>query len=631
MKNIKLKFLDIKNFKGCSEFRFIPDGSNSSVYGDNGTGKTTLYDAFCWLITGKDSAGKQDAQIKPVDSSGEEIHNLDVEVSGILDVDGSEISIRRILSEDWTRKTGSPEKNLTGHTTKYFINDVPKKQKDFDKILAEIIPKEIFRTITDPFYFADGMKWEDRRKIVLEVGGAVNDQDVIDSKSEFDFLSDILKKMSISEYKKSLNDDRKKIGEEKESIPVRISELKRKESPPPIDIKEKERLQKKLEKETENLHGVLSGFDITEKQAEINKLRETSQDVLIAREKIQKEIESLFEKLGVSRSAINNKKILLDDTERLFLISLATRDDLRKQWDLESQKSFSCVDVCPTCEQGIPEEKIEESKNNFNLAKSTKLETIKSEGAKITACIKEKEAEIEKINSDIYRLKQDLASIESEIEKKNKELSGIKTTVDTASIEKLEQKKRAIQMDIDAKKNGVNIRAAGINDDILKIQEQLDVIAVIEAKHKAMDEDIKRISELEKQESELSAQWESILEKINIVNRFNRAWVEMSEGAINQKFKIAKFKMFYPLINGEFKECCEVLNDKGVPFGRGLNNGACYNLGLDIIDTLSSHYGVSMPIFIDNAEGVTDIQPTIGQQIRLIVKTGQNELLMEKN
>ena len=127
-----------------------------------------------------------------------------------------------------------------------------------------------------------------------------------------------------------------------------------------------------------------------------------------------------------------------------------------------------------------------------------------------------------------------------------------------------------------------------------------------------------RLNELSAKEKVLSAQYETLERELDLINRFTLAKVKMLEKRINKQFALAKFKLFDQQVNGEIIPCCETLYD-GVPYNTSLNNGARINVGLDIIKTMSHYYGVTAPIFCDNAEAVTELLDTGGQQIRLYV------------
>ena len=163
---IRLDKLSLKNFKGIKEFTFVPNGRNATIYGENGTGKTTVFDAFLWLLFGKDSQGKTDFAVKPLDSQGNELHGLDVEAEAVLSVDGQPVELKKVFKEKWTKKRGSAKAVLTGHTTNYFIDGVPVKKKEWEQRLASIVNEATFKLLTNPLYF-NSLHWQKRREILL--------------------------------------------------------------------------------------------------------------------------------------------------------------------------------------------------------------------------------------------------------------------------------------------------------------------------------------------------------------------------------------------------------------------------------------------------------------------------------
>ena len=118
--NIELKKLELLNFKGIKE-KTIEFGRETNIFGRNETGKTTIFDSFTWLLFGKDSSNRSDFNIKTIDKNGEFIHGLEHQVIGVLDVDGKEVILRRLLKENWVKKRGFAEAVFSGNTTEYFI------------------------------------------------------------------------------------------------------------------------------------------------------------------------------------------------------------------------------------------------------------------------------------------------------------------------------------------------------------------------------------------------------------------------------------------------------------------------------------------------------------------------------
>ena len=143
----------------------------------------------------------------------------------------------------------------------------------------------------------------------------------------------------------------------------------------------------------------------------------------------------------------------------------------------------------------------------------------------------------------------------------------------------------------------------------------------------AMESALTRTEELQAEERKLAAEFEELEQQLYLTEEFVRTKVRMLEDKINSKFKLARFKLFNTLVNGGIEECCET-TFQGVPYSN-LNNGARLNIGLDIINTLADHYGFAPPVWLDNAEGVTNILPTKGQQIRLIVSAQDKKLRVE--
>jgi hypothetical protein len=137
-----------------------------------------------------------------------------------------------------------------------------------------------------------------------------------------------------------------------------------------------------------------------------------------------------------------------------------------------------------------------------------------------------------------------------------------------------------------------------------------------------------RIKELKAEEKRLAAEYERLEREVFLIEAFVRAKVRLLTDRINSRFKLARFKLFNVLVNGSVEECCETLYE-GVPYGTALNRGARLNVGLDIINTLTEHYGFIAPVWVDNAEAVTRLIPVRGQLIRLIVSEPDKRLRTE--
>ena len=225
---MKLHKLVLTNFKGIKSFTLDAQGQDVNIWGDNATGKTTLYDAFLWLLFDKDSQNRKDFEIKTIGPDGEYIHGLDHSVEATLEIDGAEIlTLKKVYMEKWTKKRGSPKAEFTGHTTDYYIDGVPVKKSDYDAKIASIADENIFKLLTSPKYFNEQLHWQERRKLLLQVCGDISDGDVIASDSSLTQLPAILGNRSIDDHRKIIAARRTEINKELERIPVRIDEVQR--------------------------------------------------------------------------------------------------------------------------------------------------------------------------------------------------------------------------------------------------------------------------------------------------------------------------------------------------------------------------------------------------------------------
>ena len=176
MKQIRIIKMSLKNFKGVEVLDVDINGNDLNVYGSNGTGKTTLQDAFQWLLFGKDSNNRADFAIKRLDKDGNVIHNLEHEVEVLFSVSGQELTLRKMYKEKYTKKRGSATSEFTGHETNHYIDGVPFKKGEYEKKVNEVIPEEIFKLVTSPTYFNEQLDWKARRKEIIAVCGDVSER-----------------------------------------------------------------------------------------------------------------------------------------------------------------------------------------------------------------------------------------------------------------------------------------------------------------------------------------------------------------------------------------------------------------------------------------------------------------------
>ena len=630
MKTVTIKKLMIKNFKGVKDFTIEPNGQSISVFGKNASGKTTIQDAFFYLLFGKDSKDRADFQLKPVDATGQEIHNLETEVEAVLDVDGQAVSMMKLYKEKWVKATGKATREFTGHTTDHYIDGVPVKKKEYDTRICELIDINAFKIVTSPVEFAN-MHWQARRNMLLEMCGDVSDQAVVQSDAELSPLTSILDGVSVDDHRAKVKAQQKKINEQLKEIPARIAENQEMAKDAPAhDQKEKDLLDKNLTDLQDMLARERNNEAISAKRIELNEVIAAIQAECARVEKLNREgkkpiLDDIDSFESERRWKVNEISSLRDGIardEKRNTTAVEAIAKVRACWHDENAKKATNNTTCPTCGQELPPDQVEGATKAFNKAKAKLLEKINQEGKQLKAGIDTRIKDIAHTTAKIDFLYKEISCLEAKLDEKLKEIDGIGSAkADTLS---LEQKKAGLENEIAAIKNGSGIRERDITEKINDVREKIAALSKAKADYDASEKARARIVDLEQQEKALAAEYEALEKELFLTDRFIVRKVEMLESSINSRFKLARFKMFSEQINGGLAECCEILGPDAsgnlvVPFDRALNTAARINTGIDIINTMSEYFQFRAPIFIDGAESVNELADTASQVIGLYV------------
>jgi len=649
---VTLKNLKLSNFKGIKSLNLDFTG-NASIYGANGLGKTTIADAWFWLFFGKDSANRADFEIKTLLPDGQPEHRLLHEVEATIDVDGQLFTFRKVYQEDWKTQRGAAAEAFTSHTTDHYVNGVPCSMAEYKRKVSEICSEQTFRLVSDPSYFNKVMNWKDRRNLLLEVCGDITDNDVIAAHSQLADLPGILKGRSIEDHKKVAAAEKKQVDEEIKHIPQRIDEVNR--ALPVIDFTaegiaalEQTYNQKRTDLQAE-LSRIDNGAEVTEKRRQITQIdteilsvkNRQSADLAERQRQDQSALNALQAKGDEASRKVRLLKTEISDTENDAVRYLSNRDECIKAYDLVEAEVFTMAPMaltCPSCDQPIPEDRLEEvrkkAQEEFNLSKSTRLEKVRENGKKAKlaqdACL----LKIEDLKAKLIVAEEESNSLAEQIgnEKSKLEAARSSVTVDTTAVDseiaKLNEQKAGIEQSITALLASTGEEQAKIRNQILEVNDQINGLATKKAHLELYAKSVARVDDLKAQEKKLSGEKERIARELFLIEEFIRAKVAMLTDRINSRFSLVKFKLFDTQVNGGIEECCVCTVD-GVPFDGNLNTGNKINAGLDVINSLSRHYGFTSPVFIDNAESVTDILATHGQQIRLVVSKPDQTLRFE--
>lgn len=642
---MKLTKLELLNFKGLKAFTINFNG-DVIIRGDNATGKTTVFDSVCWLLFGKDSLDRADFEIKTLDM-GEPVHKVNHEVTGTFTLDeGGTVELKRVYREKYSSPRGG-EVTMTGHTTDYFVDGVPKKEKEYKEIVNSLVDENIFKLITNPLYFNETYSWQNRRKLLLEMCGDISDEDVIAEYSELKALTDILAGHSVDDHRKVVAAKKTAINKELDMIPVRIDEALRGkptiDTPRDVLIQEISLATTTLEALEADKALLVNGHAVVDTRAE---LRDVQRRLMARESELQmeykkqsalksNEYDMVVSELNNLSSKIESTKRRLDTSNRDIQLIENVINDLMHQRQKVNEDAFvmDIDEACPTCGQKLPAEQIqaarEKAETKFNLRKSKKLEELNQS-------IELKQQDIENIKKRDAGL-EPIETLEALI--KAKEL--VKQTItdeigqltapvldDDSIYADLKAEEFMLQMKLDESNTDHSEEIADIDKRIATTKEHRFNLETELNKYEEAKRIDTRVAELETQQAELATEKSKLDEAAYLMDEFIKAKVNMLEDVINSRFKLARFKMFNVILNGNVEECCETTY-KGVPY-RSMNNAARINVGLDIINALTSYFKVNAPVFIDNAEAVTEFVPVNSQTIKLIVDESEPQLVVKE-
>lgn len=663
MKRITLLSMDIQNFKGCAG-RTIDFADKTKICGANATGKTTLFDAFTWLLFGNDSLGSADFDIRPLDADGKMINNIEISVKARMSVDGEECELKKTQKQKWVKRRGTDTTEFQGNVNEFEINGYPKSQKEFKEFIANIIDEDVFTLVTNPSAF-NSLAWKKQRGILMKFVGDFTDEQIAGTFGDrYATLIPELKIASTDDILKKYTKTKSLLNKDMVEIPARIDEVSKQLVIADVGALEVEKSAKeatlqKVEDEISGGSGKLEeinskreevmnlNFHLSEIQnAENQKLLSESMDIRADLSRKQDTLNNLKRDVLNKESEIRDAHVKYEDHER-------EKNRLLVEWKSEKAKAYPALTpleplmddsfICPTCGQDLPEEakqkriadyearktayesKYEKDKAEFEENRAKRLSQIEADG-KATVKSRDKFKTLEEsLIKEKDELTTKLADAQREYEIVKKAVDGIPKVADVsenaeylATIEKISVLEKEIE-EMSKDTSSMELKA---RRDILKNE-----IAEIAGKIAAADNTKvkERIAELEAEQKEVGQKIARQEMMIDLVEDFIRTKMNMISEKINGMFEIVSFKLFAEQINGGLKETCECTVN-GVPLS-SLNNGHRIVAGLDIIHSLSNLYGVSCPIFVDNAESINDFNvPEMDAQMIYLTVTDDKEL-----
>ena len=648
---MRLKKLHLRNFKGIRDKSITPDGASMSIFGDNATGKTTFFDALCWLLFDKDSRGHSTNYFSiKTKENGEVIHDIEHEVIGVFD----NVTLRKVYSEDWVTKRGSKDPVMDGHTTKCYVDEVPVKVGEYKDAVSEIMDEERFRILTNPMYFPEEMHWSDRREVLLDLCGDIEQEDIIAGNDELLRYPEILGDKTKEQVEKILNERRKKLDKELDNIPGRIDELNGRLYTDVGNVPEARETVAELEEKKEAIQSkkteVTSGGQLSEWKAEKRELEGQMQEarnehqkylrnqLSDQREKVSERQDKVDEAESDWREAKREYESISDEVDDAFQTVKNNKQDIEDIKDREPKPANAFEpEKCPVCEQTMPdaeEHDYEAYLEEFNEQKANDIKSAREKHEKAKEVHVDLKEELEETKEKASKAKGKLNQRNQALDQAEKKLEEMKA--DQADFEDT-QRYEEITDDIDELDNKIHnykqekeSQIEALEGEIAKIDNQLEEAQQTIHQAKENKRTRQRIAELQEEQQKYNEQLEQVEEDLYVIEQYDHQESKYISRAVNDMFDIVEWKLFEEQVNGGINSnVCEPIVD-GIPYGSGLNDGHRIRAGIDIINTLAEHYDKSAPVFIDKAESVTSLPENDLQIIALVVSPADKELRFEQ-
>ena len=670
---IKLKSLHLENFKGVKELDVV-FGNKTKIKGQNAAGKTTIFDSFTWLLFNKNSAGEEKFNLRPLDADGKTIHNVEIKVVAVLEVDGKEVELAKVQKEKWVKKRGTDTSELQGNVNSFEIDGYPKSEAEYKAYISGLVNEDLFKMLTNPQYFSS-MKWKEQRDILMKFVSDISDVELAQGNPEFaDLIPELEKAPSTDDiqkkFSKALSEWKKKQAE----IPVRIDELSK--SLVDIDVAEQELAKNDLERQIAEIDEKIADSgkavdglcsESMQLQFDINGLYTEANDKLIhERRELENSRDEAQKAFGDAHNAISEARKKIDENLRQIELEEQKKPEINKRWSDNIAKVFDektylfdeskwvfdeNSTICSLCGQKLPEDKISLLKEEFEQKK----ESAKADAKKKLADAREKfnaerdsvkssiNAEADAIKQKIKELTDENATLQKKIEesrkdetdalaKKNqieKQLSELPEKPDMSGSSEYQQKKARydeLEKQIASLKDSTNA-ADTFKEEHKALVAELDSVKAEIAKASKNVEIEERIGELEAEQKEVGQRVADMEKMLFLLEQFIRSKMLRISESINQHFEMVDFLLFKEQLNGGMSETCECMYC-GVPYA-SLNTAARIQCGLDIIRSLSTLYDSYCPVFIDNRESCTEIPDMKCQTISLYVDENCKELKVE--
>ena len=639
MKALLLRRLCIKQFKGIKSLDLHFNGEDVSIFGANATGKTTVYDAFLWLLFGKDSQDSANFNIKPLDDKGNKLPGTEPEVTAEITFNGEPYTLRKTLREVWRKPTGQAQQVYDRDEVQASVNDVPKKiDKEYTPFISSMIPDALFKVALHHSYFMR-LPWAEKRQHLIQISNPDVDGDLLADPAFAGIPAIMEGTKTTDEARKRLMDQRRRLNDELDQIPARVDELQKTVTPRSDDDLQAA-MDKKAEfqKQIDEIDLILaSGAEAQKKMADLFNQKSTLQQKLNKRQialqdeataeirKAKKNLADLDNAHYMAAQRIKAMSSRIPQLEEVIKTEKELSEQLRNEWANEELKMFSPAglpDTCSACGQPLPPNQVEDARqkaiDNFEKSKDAILANITARGKTAVSRAEGAQKELDQVREELSAKEKEVQQLITDMEKLrifiNSPVPEINFS-DDKEFKELQEAITTVQSEIDS--YGI----VGNNTGLLGRKGEIQAAIAIQDKILATRDQAMasqaRITELMERKSVLGQNIATIDGQLDLLAQFVSARCSRLEEHINAMFPTIRWQLFNTLKNGGIEDCCTATVN-GVPYA-DLNSAARINAGIEAARIISRAHDITCPCFVDNAESVNDIALPAGQLIALVV------------
>lgn len=605
-----LKRAVLENFM-CYASRTVDFYDITKIMAENGVGKSTIATAYLWCLFNCDYELKDNPVVRR-EVGGKSVDDMDTSVELVLDVDGKEITMKKVQKRTYS-KDGSSYKD----DNKYFVNDVPKTLKDFNAYLD--VDMNVFKMCSNINAFLN-QKPAEMREYLFSLVENVTDLDIARSKAELAELAPLLEKYTTEELTAMNKATKTKITKD---LPILDGQIKEKERD--IQIKQgintsdlelqknslKEQIADCVAKQTDN-DKLLAEYDkasadiLDLKFKQSDMVRKANEDNIKVRREAEIRIENLNDVIENCKKDIKTVEKVIAFNNGMVTGLQAKLEAIRVEWSTEKQREFDENSlICPYCRQEYSEDKKEELRVDFKTHKEAELNRITDKG---NATKEELDITKDKLAEDVKKsteYREHLDTYSHDMFILEKQLSELPQEIDVTATEEYKALEQQIAEKEQAmhKANDISTVKAELKAQETALRQQLaECESQIAKSDTAADE--QRLEEL-RVEQRTQEQNKTNAEKIlDLLDELDKAKNETLSDSINSHFSLVKWKLFEPNKSGGYKSVCiPTVNGKSIL--TTMSNKGNRILGrVDICNSIQKISDMSVPIILDDSESL---------------------------